>query len=224
MTFIRSLRLSLRRYGKDEDGAMVVEGLIAATFLIWWYMASFQYFDAFKQKNTALKAAYTLADMVSRETGPTNEDPNAVEIDQAYVNGLNRMFDYLTFSNRPTWIRITSVYWNATDNRYHVDWSATSGTGHESMTTPMLQQVANRIPVLPNGDSIILVETFLDYQPIMPIGLNQTVLQTFITTAPRFSSCVPWQDYGCGTDNQGRWVRPDLTDVPDPDTDLGDTT
>ena len=90
--------------------------------------------------------------------------------------------------------------------------------------TPMLQQVANRIPVLPNGDSIILVETFLDYQPIMPIGLNQTVLQTFITTAPRFSSCVPWQDYGCGTDNQGRWVRPDLTDVPDPDTDLGDTT
>ena len=41
-------------------------------------------FDAFKQKSVNTKAAYTIADMLSRETGPTDTDPNSTQINQAY--------------------------------------------------------------------------------------------------------------------------------------------
>ena len=159
----------------------------------------------------------TIADMLSRETGPIAGDSTSVQINQTYVNGLNTMFDYLTNSRQPTWIRVTSVYWDDNDNKYRVDWSATSGTGHDEMTTYMLQAYKDRIPVMPNGDTVVLVETFMAYTPVFKVGLDPRWFQTFITTAPRFASCVPWQTDGCGTDKNGNWVNPDMTDIPPPD-------
>ena len=214
LRFISRLLKALR---EDERDTMPVEGLLAFTFLAWWYMASFTFFDAFRQKNINLKAAYTIADMLSRETGPIAGDSTSVQINQTYVNGLNTMFDYLTNSRQPTWIRVTSVYWDDNDNKYRVDWSATSGTGHDEMTTYMLQAYKDRIPVMPNGDTVVLVETFMAYTPVFKVGLDPRWFQTFITTAPRFASCVPWQTDGCGTDKNGNWVNPDMTDIPPPD-------
>jgi Flp pilus assembly protein TadG len=214
LRFISRLLKALR---EDERGTVPVEGLLAFTFLAWWYMASFTFFDAFRQKNINLKAAYTIADMLSRETGPIAGDSTSVQINQTYVNGLNTMFDYLTNSRQPTWIRVTSVYWDDNDDKYRVDWSATSGTGHDEMTTYMLQAYKDRIPVMPNGDTVVLVETFMAYTPVFKVGLDPRWFQTFITTAPRFASCVPWQTDGCGTDKNGNWVNPDMTDIPPPD-------
>ncbi len=212
MSLLRRLRLKTRNFRQDETGSMAAEGVIAALFLSWWYVSSFQIFDAFKQKSVNTKAAYTIADMLSRETGPTATDPNSTQINQAYVNGLNKMFDYLTYSRKPTWIRVSSVYFADDDNKYRVDWSATSGTGHPAMTTPMLASYRNKLPALPPGDSVVLVETFMAYEPIFNMGLTAHIYTTFITTAPRFASCIPWQNGNCGNDNAGHWVNPDVTD------------
>ena len=219
MTFLSHLRLIGRRFTTSETGSVPIEGVLASTFLIWWYIASFQFFDAYRQKNINLKAAYTLADMLSRETGPTADDPDATTIDQTYVNGLNSLFDYLTNSNRDTWVRVSSVYWDADDDKYRVDWSTTSGTGHDAMTTPTLQNYDSKVPVLPTGDTVIIVETFMAYEPMFNIGLDANLFTTFITTRPRFASCLPWEQNGCGTDNNGDWSNPDLTDLPANDPD-----
>ncbi len=216
MNMMKVLKLRLADFRSEERAAVPVEGVIASTFLIWWYIASFQFFDAYRQKNINLKAAYTLADMLSRETGPTAEDPTAATVNQSYVNGLNTMFDYLTFSQRPTWVRVSSIYWDEVDDKYRVDWSATSGSGHDAMTTPNLQNYKNRIPVLPTGDTVIIVETFMAYEPIFNVGLDANLFTTFIATRPRFASCLPWQTNGCGTDPDGGWSNPDITDIPDP--------
>ena len=216
MNILRSLRLRLFDFRRDDRGAMEVEGILASTFLIWWYISSFQYFDAFKQKNINLKAAYTIADMLSRETGPSPSDPTSVPVNQAYINGLNTLFDYLTYSRKPTYIRVTSVYWDDATQKYHVDWSATSGTGHTAMTTTMLQNYKTRIPKMPDGDTVILVESFMAYEPIFSIGINAQVYTTFITTPPRFASCLPWDVKNCGNDGSNNWVNPDLTDLPEP--------
>lgn len=216
MNIMRAFKLRLALFGTGQEGSMPTEGVMAFTFLIWWYISSFQFFDAYRQKNMNLKAAYTVADMLSRETGPIPGDPASAAINQAYINGLNTVFDYLTYSNRATWVRVSSVYWDASDSKYRVDWSAVSGTGHQVMTTPLLQGYSNRIPVLPTGDSVIIVETNMAYEPIFSMGLNAQWFQTFIATSPRFSSCLPWNTLGCGTDNSGDWVNPDITDIPDP--------
>ncbi len=217
MTMLKSFRLRLTGFGKEERAAAEVEGVIGSVFLIWWFVASFQFFDAYRQKNINLKAAYSLADMLSRETGPTPENPASAAVDQNYINGLNTMFDYLTNSNKPTWIRVSSVYWDAVDSKYRVDWSRTSGSGNEAMTTPKLQSYKDRIPVLPTGDTVIIVETFMDYEPIFGYWLDKNRFTTFIPTRPRFASCLPWQTDGCGTDANGNWTNPDITDLPPED-------
>ncbi len=174
-------RLKLRRHDflTDTSGSVPTEGVLASVFLIWWYIASFQFFDAFRQKNVNLKAAYTIADMISREG----------EIDGNYVEGLNTLFDYLTFSRRPTWVRATSVIWDDDDNRFEVAWSYASGST-PGETTSGIQAKTSKIPVMPASDSVIVVETNMAYEPIFSIGLNAHWYTTFIATRPRFASCV----------------------------------
>ncbi|WP_413870599.1 pilus assembly protein [Albidovulum sp.] len=184
MSMLSRLRLRTLDRLRDSRGSMPVEGLIAATWLIWWYVASFQFFDAYRQKNINLKAAYTIADMVSRV-----QPDDAV--DSGYIDGLNTLFDYLTFSRRATWIRVSSVIWDPADNRYEIAWSyATGPVGGQTDAT--IQNDAYRLPVMPAGDSVIVVETNMAYEPIFNIGLNAQWYRTFIATRPRFSSCVKY--------------------------------
>ncbi|WP_347310427.1 TadE/TadG family type IV pilus assembly protein [Defluviimonas sp. SAOS-178_SWC] len=184
MSLYSRLKLRTRRLADDTSGSMPVEGLLASTFLIWWYIASFQFFDAYRQKNINLKAAYTIADMISRV------QPDQA-IDSDYIEGLNTLFDYLTFSRKPTWVRVSSVIWDDTADRYEIAWSyATGSTGGQ--TDDSIQADKNRIPIMPAGDSVILVETNMAYEPIFNIGLKAQWYTTFITTRPRFTSCVKY--------------------------------
>lgn len=182
MSLLSRLKLRTRDFVTDTDGNMPVEGLFAATFLTIWYVSSFQFFDTFRQKNANTKAAYTLADLISRQT-------NAVDAD--FIDGLNTLFDYLTTSNQPTWVRVSSVLWDATDDRYEIAWSYATGTA-EGHSTESIQDKVNQIPVMPVGDTVIVVETNMNFDPLFNIGIDEQWLATFITTRPRFSSCVPF--------------------------------
>ncbi|MEZ5778178.1 MAG: hypothetical protein R3E44_07445 [Paracoccaceae bacterium] len=181
---ISRLRVLGKDFAEDSRGSMPVEGVIASIFILWWYVASFQIFDAYRQKNANLKAAYAVADIISRQ-------PQGQAIDADFVEGLGTIFDYLTESNRPTWLRVSSVVWDAAQNRNEVAWSYGTGTavGH---TTATLQGNAGRIPVMPEGDSVIIVETNMAYEPIFNIGINAQWYTTYIPTRPRFASCVPF--------------------------------
>jgi len=188
MSILSNLRILGQRFAESERGAMPVEGVIASTFLIWWYIASFQFFDAYRQKNINQKGAYTVADLISRET-------NA--IDANYVEGMNTLFDYLTFSRRPTTIRVSSVFWDNDNNMNKVAWSyATGATG--GLTTVELQERANRIPAMAVGDYVIVVETFMAYEPIFNTGLKAQWFEQFITTRPRFTTCIAWNAHDGG--------------------------
>lgn len=180
MSLYQRFRLRLRLFGDDREGSMPAEGVMAATFLIWWYIASFQFFDAYRQKNVNLKAAYTIADMVSRQTDV---------IDRAYINGLNKVFDYLTYSRQRTEVRISSVYWDGANNVYKIGWSYSTGT-RPVQTDASIQLKANQIPIMPVGDTVVLVETFMAYEPVFSVGLKAQWFDTFIVTRPRFASQV----------------------------------
>ncbi|OYX45252.1 MAG: hypothetical protein B7Z02_01380 [Rhodobacterales bacterium 32-67-9] len=184
MNLLSRLRLRSLAWRDDTRGSMPVEGLLASVWLIWWYIASFQFFDAYRQKNVNLKAAYTIADMISRV-----QQDEAIDAD--YIEGMNTLFDYLTFSRKPTWVRVSSVIWDDTDNRYEVAWSYATGTT-PGQTDTTIQDDAYRIPVMPAADSVILVETNMAYEPIFNIGLKAQWYTTFIPTRPRFTSCVKY--------------------------------
>jgi hypothetical protein len=173
----------MRVFSRDLRGSMSVEAVLILPLLFWWYVASFQFFDALREKNVNMKAAYTIADMISRER-------NAIDSD--YINGLNRVFDYLTNSNQPTWIRVSSVYWDGEDKVYRKSWSWAT-KNHTKNTDAMIQANKDRIPVMPVGDTVILVETFSAYEPIFNVGLNNMWYDQFIVTRPRFASQVVFE-------------------------------
>ena len=182
MTLLSALRKASRIL-RREDGTAPVEAVLIAPLLIWWLLAAFQYFDAFREKNANQKAAFAISDLISRETA---------EIDTAYIERMERVFDYLTLSRGESWIRVTSVYYDADDGAYRQVWSVAT-KGRKPHNDVSIAMEANRIPVLPEGDTIILVETSTDYRPFFRIGLSAAALNNFVTVRPRYASQVVFE-------------------------------
>lgn len=177
---LSTLRARVWQFGKGTGGSTSVEALIILPILLWAYMALFVYFDAFRTQNMNLKAAYTLADLISREDEV---------LSPSYINGLNLVYDYLTYNDQATWIRVSSVAWDATNNRYTVQWSyATKNMPIQDDGT--INGYADKLPVIPVGDTMIVVETSLTYTPLFDVGVAEKTFSQFVPTRPRFHSKI----------------------------------
>lgn len=186
MSLFANLKLRLRLFRDDVRASLSVETVLVMPLLTWWYVGSFVYFDAFREQNVNLKAAYTVADMLSREE---------TAIDMDYLNGLNKVFDYLTTTNKPTWVRVTSIYWSETEKKYKMSWSrATKSKAVHTEAT--INAKASRIPKLVDGDYVFIVETNAAYEPFFNVGLGARWFENFIVTRSRMP-CLAWKDIGC---------------------------
>jgi len=173
----------IQAFARDERGTATTEAIIILPMLVWSMVAMSVYFDGFRSRSTNLKAAYAISDLVSRENPMVG--PN-------FVAGLNTVYDFLAASPNPTWIRVTLIQFdtqdplNDSDGRYILKWS--HGThGKQELTYSTLFEVENNIPVMGHGDSLILVETHMEYKPFANIGFEPFALDNFIATRPRFT-------------------------------------
>lgn len=183
MNMRRQLRRFLAYWRDDCTGATAIEGVLATVALVSWYAMAYQYTDAFHVKTTNTKGAFTIADAISREKSPVNA---------AYMDGLNKLFDYVTMAQGDTWIRVTSIYWDADAQRFRQEWShATHGMPPHTDASIALE--ADRIPTMPMGDTAIVVETSMRYNPLFGIGLGAGAHQNFVVTRPRGPRIV-WEN------------------------------
>jgi hypothetical protein len=67
-----------------------------------------------------------------------------------------------------------------------------------ALTTTSLQPLATKIPLLADGDSIILVETWAEFTPFMDVYLTDEEFKQFIVTKPRFVPRICLQYVACG--------------------------
>ena len=164
----------------DTKGSVSVETVLVMPFLLWAYISAFVFFDGFRTYNQNVKAAYTVGDMLSRETNP---------IDDNYLEGLSDVFDYLTFNRNPSYLRITQIRWQESYERYRVDWSyATNGNNGTRLDNDAMESIEHRLPPLVNGERVLLVESFTSYSPDFNVGLSPTIEFTnFVPTSPRFA-------------------------------------
>lgn len=167
----------LRRFARDEDGTLVAEAVLVLPFMLWSYLALFVYWDAYRAINTVQKASYTVSDMLSREM---------VTISETYVEGMDKMMEYLIDQDQDASIRVTSVTWSELNNRYEVHWSRSPGNAMPALTTSTLADVADHIPRLADGDYVVVFEAAVNYHPAFNVGINDQVLRQFIVTRPRF--------------------------------------
>lgn len=133
----------LRRFGGETRGSASVELVIVLPLLLWALAATAVFFEGFKARYQSEMAAQTVADILSRETQLFTPD---------YVDGLNEVFDFLTDSDLPTRLRVSSLIWDSAAQRPRLQWSyGTNGL------TPL---PANTFELLQAGDTATLQALF----------------------------------------------------------------
>lgn len=180
MTIFRN---NLRRFCKTEEGSISVELVLIIPVLFWGYLSMFSIFDAYRQHSINQKAAYTIGDVISRETAP---------IDQSYLNGTRGMIAYLT-ANDPSdvAVRVTSVTYDATNDEYKKYWSQKKGW-MPKLDDAAIQALRDDLPVMPNNETVVVVETFVKYDPPFNTGLQTREIHNFVFTRPRYAPQVLW--------------------------------
>ncbi|MEE9388828.1 MAG: hypothetical protein V3U96_09460 [Paracoccaceae bacterium] len=183
---------SFRRFKRDQKGSMAVEAVFAFPMLFWAATAMFTFYDAYKAQNASYRANYTISDMLSRETDP---------IDQDYLNGVHKVFRYMTHTGSETsWLRITVVTCSdecaSEENRVlSFDWSR-GANGARNLDASDLQFYRPKIPLMATGNRLILVETSRHYTPPFANALVSFVereLVSHVVTRPRFAPQLCWE-------------------------------
>ncbi len=173
-----------RRFLGNDHGSVSVEFVLVMPFLFWAFMATYVYFDGYRQSVQNLKAAYSIGDMISRETQA---------IDSAYIDSMEAVLRLMTRSQLPVRLRVSVVRWDETDARYYVDWSESRGYS-AALTNADMANIAKRLPVMPDNERVILIETQAEYTPAFDIGMDTKYLDNFVFTRPRFAPQVVWSD------------------------------
>jgi Flp pilus assembly protein TadG len=195
MNFIPEKLISFIR---DERGNVLAETVVILPIVIWSYLAFFVYWDAYKTTNVAQKAAYTVADLISREqaTLPTT-----------YIPGMLSLLRYLVEDQTSTKIRVTSLLFTEgatvkiaeddADDKTTVQWSISPNNAMVPYTNATLLPVLNKIPAMFDGDSVILVETSMDFKPMFDVGMASRQVTNFVVTRPRFLPKICMTGFTC---------------------------
>ncbi|SFL96487.1 hypothetical protein SAMN04488042_102312 [Shimia aestuarii] len=173
----------LDRFRKDTSGTVAVETVILVPILFWAFLATIMFFDLYKSRSAADKAAFTISDMLSRET---------VAINQTYLDNTLDLFNNLARSDGPTSLRVSVFTYSKKGNKYRLDWSHASG-GAQTLSNTDLPTYVPNIPTLLSGERLILVETFGRYDSPIDIGIGALDINTFVFTRPRFAPLLAWE-------------------------------
>ncbi len=185
MRILNKSKEFLRRFGRDTEGTVALESVIVAPFLFWVFLASYVYFDAYRQNSVNIKANYTIGDLLSRETEAIND---------SYIDSMQSLFSFLVKAGSDAKIRISVAMWDEEDDQFKLDWSKGRG-GVTGMTNTDINAMAAEIPTLLDNERIIVVETWSHYTPLFEVGLNESDIYEKSVTSPRFAPQLVWDRY-----------------------------
>ena len=96
---LNAIHTRLRRFVRDTAGNMTLETVIWMPLMILVLGATFSFYEAFRQKSLNTKAAFTIADALSRETDP---------VDDQYLDGMLELLEFLTTDDTYTSASLSS--------------------------------------------------------------------------------------------------------------------
>lgn len=174
------LKSRLQRFRRDEEGSIIAETVIMFPTLFAVVLATFVFFDAFRNQAINLKANYTISDALSRESD---------YITNTFLINTWNLHKFLTNSPSLTRLRVSIVQYDLANDKYHVVWSRTKGGGNPVDWGDLedIDMVASQVPVMPDIERLIVVHTSVDYEPSFSIGLSAFTFENTIFTRPRIS-------------------------------------
>ncbi|MFN4153663.1 MAG: TadE/TadG family type IV pilus assembly protein [Paracoccaceae bacterium] len=192
---LQRVRRSLRGFYRNEDGLASVEMFLMLPIYLFCIIGTFTYWDAFDVANRSQKAAYSVSDLVTRKQDNVTE---------AYVTGMFNTMQYMMGPSLPTRTRITSVFYSESRNRYEVLWSRSSIPTIPRLTTTTLSTIESHLPVMYDGDALIVVEANVEFTPMFSLttwameALQPRTMEHIIVTRPRFLPKICMQGVACG--------------------------
>ncbi len=170
-----------RSFREDVRGTVAVEAVILLPVLWWSFMAMAVFFDMYRAKSTTEKAAFTVSDMLSRETAAVNDD---------YLDSARSLFTEISSLDEVGDLTVSLIAWNGVTNEYFLDWSnSTAGGGIDDTDLALIE---HNLPELVSGERLILVQTTGEYESPLNIGLGTIDMSTFVFTRPRFAPQLAW--------------------------------
>lgn len=171
----------LRHFRSDTRGAAVIETVIIMPVLIWVYIGSFVFFDAFRTYSSAVRATYAIADVISRQTSTLRAFD---------MEGFARVFNAIVRNDGDVRMRMTQIYYDAHTNDLYVDWSYATN-GEARLFTPNLDDFVGLLPNMTHAERLILVESFVPYRTSLGFEGEMMTFRNFTFTRPR-SGQVPF--------------------------------
>ena len=180
-------------FRKDESGSVAVETAILFPSLLFCLFLMMNIFDAYRAKSTSEKAAFAISDMLSRET---------VSITDDYLDGIHAVFEEISTVRSSHDLTVTHVYWSTVSEDYEMHWSHRNG-GRAGITDSEFEDMKENLPIMVDGESLIVVETTAAYTPPIMGGWSGSAggnsalnldIETFVFTRPRFAPQLAWSD------------------------------
>lgn len=179
----------LRRFAGDQRGNMTVEALMVFPLLCWAYLGTFVFFDGFHAYSVNIRAAYTMGDILSRQTA---------DITPEFMDSMSALQDVLTDTDEATRVRVTKFEYRKSDDSFQRVWSEVRGDGVPRHTSATLAQMRAQIPTLDDGELAVLTETWMDYTPPMNVGLDPLTFTQVVVTRPRYALRFCWNSVDGG--------------------------
>ncbi|MEY8880606.1 TadE/TadG family type IV pilus assembly protein [Donghicola sp. XS_ASV15] len=197
---INALHQKLRRFLKRTDGSITLEAILYMPPILTLFLISLVLFDGFRTNNLSQKASYAIADAISRETVPMDDD---------FLNGMEQVYTEIVGRRAGYGLRFTVLRWSDTSDAYLVDWSRVRGDLiTNTLNDADLTGMEDSLPILQNGERIIMVESRTDVNvpdglrredgtwapPLaMRLDMDKFEMAANVITRPRFTPQVCWE-------------------------------
>ncbi len=180
------LKTKAQGFLRDDQGNATIEAVIWLPLVMFILAATFSFHDAFRYKALNTKAAFTISDALSRETEA---------IDDAYLDGMVDLLEYLTRSEGPYSMRLTLVRFDGDEGEYISEWSKVRGA-FDSLSTADIVGIQASLPTMLHNERLIVVETKTDYATPLDMEWFDTseMFYNIAVTRPRFAPQLVWQD------------------------------
>ncbi|MEO1107897.1 MAG: hypothetical protein AAFX90_08255 [Pseudomonadota bacterium] len=169
----------LGRFWRKEDGVVSIEAVMVFPLLFWSMWTSYTYFDSYRQSASNLKAAFAVADIISREDQ---------QITKQYITNLYELQKFMISDRSAVSMRISFVRYDQDQDRHFVLWTCPRGESFEKLdNATLLNEYKDRIPVMADRAVMILVETKDWYTRPFKIGYgdHSFAINKFMFTQPR---------------------------------------
>lgn len=183
-------KAGLDRFFDREEGVITLEAMLILPMLFWSMFASYTYYDSYRQSARNIKAAYAVADIISRERNAVNT---------TYVDTMHDLLETMVSTRAPVSLRMSYLIYDADSDSHNVQWSCVRGSNYQKWSNSDIDLIKDRLPVMPDNGSMIVVETNNTYRAPFQIGFDFSdfEMNNLVFTHPRVFDNIANTDPGC---------------------------